>query len=63
MNYKYVMHEGAINDLAEAYIWYETQREGLGEEFLSAIREVSMLISLNPQAFQKDQNGDIEKLQ
>lgn len=33
MNYKYVMHEGAINDLAEAYIWYETQREGLGEEF------------------------------
>jgi hypothetical protein len=24
-------------DVAEAYAWYETRREGLGEEFLSSV--------------------------
>lgn len=27
----------AVEDLAEAYAWYEGQRVGLGEEFLAAI--------------------------
>ena len=25
-------------DIADAYVWYESRRAGLGEEFLSSIR-------------------------
>ena len=28
----------AANDIAEAYSWYEEQREGLGEDFLTRLR-------------------------
>jgi plasmid stabilization system protein ParE len=28
----------AVQDLAEAYAWYEQQRPGLGNEFLEAVR-------------------------
>lgn len=27
----------AVQDIAEAYVWYESRRIGLGEEFLSSI--------------------------
>ncbi|TXJ22566.1 MAG: type II toxin-antitoxin system RelE/ParE family toxin [Chitinophagaceae bacterium] len=56
MNYRYVMHEEAVKDLVEAYLWYEKQREGLGGEFLSAIRNIVLRISLNPEVFAERSN-------
>lgn len=29
----------AVEDLAEAYSWYETQRVGLGDQFLNAVAQ------------------------
>ena len=32
-----VVRPSATADIAEAYDWYESQRDGLGEEFLAAL--------------------------
>jgi hypothetical protein len=32
-----VIAPGAELDIAEAYVWYEGRRPGLGEEFLSSV--------------------------
>jgi plasmid stabilization system protein ParE len=32
-----VFAPGAEQDIAEAYVWYEDRRAGLGEEFLSSV--------------------------
>ena len=38
----------ALDDMSDAYDWYETQRPGLGEEFLAAIDGVMSAISESP---------------
>jgi hypothetical protein len=38
MNYAYRFHPFAIDDYQEAFTWYETKQEGLGERFLKAFR-------------------------
>jgi plasmid stabilization system protein ParE len=40
-------HE-ARDDIDEAYAWYEQQKAGLGERFLSALRDVLDAIAANP---------------
>jgi len=35
-------------DIAEAYLWYESQRSGLGEEFLRAVEACLDTIRLRP---------------
>ena len=41
----------AVADVDAAYAWYEKQRAGLGEEFLSAFLEKLDLICDNPEAW------------
>jgi toxin ParE1/3/4 len=39
MNRLFVLRPRAENDIRSAYEWYESQRRGLGEEFLAAVRQ------------------------
>jgi len=41
----------AEDDIQQAYVWYEAQRKGLGDEFLLAIDECFQGIVRNPEAF------------
>jgi plasmid stabilization system protein ParE len=38
----------AVEDLAAAYAWYETQRAGLGEEFLEEVGKTVESIARHP---------------
>jgi len=48
MTYQLYLQTAAINDLQEAVDWYETQQDGLGQEFLSIVGEVLGFIEKNP---------------
>jgi plasmid stabilization system protein ParE len=50
MNPPLVFRPEARDEIDEAYAWYEHQRAGLGEEFLSAIRDVLDRIQETPEA-------------
>ncbi len=38
-------------DLAEAALWYEERRAGLGEEFLAAFRATQGRVAANPRSY------------
>ena len=42
----------AQNDVDEAFEWYESQRNGLGEEFREKLREAIQRIESNPNQYQ-----------
>jgi len=39
MTRRFVLRPRAENDIQSAFEWYESQRSGLGEQFLTAVRE------------------------
>lgn len=39
MTRRFILRPRAENDIQSAFEWYESQRPGLGDEFLTAIRE------------------------
>lgn len=41
MNTRLVIRPEAERDVQEAYLWYEKQREGLGEDFLLCVEDDS----------------------
>jgi plasmid stabilization system protein ParE len=41
----------ARDEMDEVYGWYQRQREGLGEEFLTEVREVLERIRSNPEHY------------
>ena len=41
----------ATDDLQDSYDWYEEQRAGLGEQFITEVDEYIKLISKNPYQF------------
>jgi plasmid stabilization system protein ParE len=43
----------ALQDLASAYDWYDSQRAGLGEEFLSCVDACIHAICRDPEIFEK----------
>ena len=48
MNLPIVFQEGVRGEIDEAYAWYEEQRQGLGEEFLSEVQRALDRIEQNP---------------
>ena len=38
-------------DIAEAYVWYESRRAGLGEEFLSSVDACMQRVSRQPEIY------------
>jgi plasmid stabilization system protein ParE len=45
------LRKRAIQDLGEAYDWYEQQRTDLGEEFLLSTEDAFQVIQQNPELF------------
>jgi hypothetical protein len=42
------VRRAALQDMDDAYAWYESQRSGLGEEFLGAVDRVMAALLENP---------------
>ncbi len=41
----------AVEDIAEAYDWYEAERPGLGDDFRTALSQVEHLLAQSPESF------------
>jgi len=53
MDYSILLLEDAENDLDEAFIWYENQRIGLGEEFIKYVEIAFDFIKKHPKASER----------
>jgi toxin ParE1/3/4 len=51
MSYNYNLSREAEDDMLEAYVWYERQKPGLGEEFLESLDKASQAILQNPATY------------
>lgn len=51
MPYNYRLSEEAESHVYESYVWYEKQKEGLGEEFLEALDAAEQAITGNPTTY------------
>ena len=51
MPYNYRLSEEAESDIYDSYLWYENQKEGLGEEFLDALDAAGQAIAGNPMTY------------
>jgi plasmid stabilization system protein ParE len=47
----YVVRPAAARDIRSAYVWYEGEREGLGEEFLAEVRATIGAVLDAPEAY------------
>ena len=57
MKYKLIIRPEAEEDLAEAFIWYEERRKGLGYDFLLQINIALRFLERNPLAFPEKYKG------
>lgn len=51
MNYVLVFRPEVLLELNEAYSWYESQKPGLGDEFLDCVDETVNRISQMPESY------------
>ncbi len=51
MPYNYNLSQEAEDDMLEAYVWYEQQKSGLGEEFLESLDKARQAILHNPETY------------
>jgi len=63
MTYKCEFHAEIENDYNEAYAWYETQKKGLGERFLTFVRKKIEQIGENPEHYGKRARKDYREAQ
>lgn len=52
-------HPAALEELAEAAVWYEERRVGLGEEFRATVRAALQAIGENPQAWPRSSEASV----
>jgi plasmid stabilization system protein ParE len=51
MSYSFLIRPEAEADLAQAKLWYERRREGLGADFLLCVDEALQRVCRNPQIY------------
>ena len=51
MLYTHLLHPLALQDIIEAYDWYESSKTGLGEEFAATIKKIIDEIIRHPQTY------------
>lgn len=51
MPYNYQLSDEAERDVEEGYTWYESQREGLGEDFFASLDQAKAAIISNPKTY------------
>jgi len=52
MKYEVIFRKEAQQDILEAIAWYESRREGLGDELFIALENAKHLIEQNPYHFE-----------
>jgi plasmid stabilization system protein ParE len=57
MKYNLLLQPGAEKDIEEAYIWYERQRLGLGDELLKELVAYYKKLKQNPLVFKWTAKG------
>lgn len=63
MKYQLLVKAEAIQDIAEAFEWYENNRAGLGVEFLDEVNEYFERIVQNPGHYQSFRNQRVAIMQ
>ncbi len=53
MKRKLEIEDKAVDDIAQAFLWYEQQRENLGMEFLEEWENIASYITEHPESCQK----------
>ena len=53
MAYSFILRQEAVKEFTEAYVWYEEQQEGLGDQFRNEFQEKLELICNNPFHYKK----------
>ncbi len=53
MTRKTIWRSAALQELADASLWYENERPGLGEEFVEAVDLLLAGVQSNPQFFRE----------
>ncbi len=48
---KLLVRPAAAADLDEAFVWYEAQREGLGDQFLDAVTQTINVLRESPRQY------------
>lgn len=61
MSRRLIIRPWAKLDLADAALWYEQQRRGLGDEFLEAVKGRMTDVALHPGAFPIMHRKDIRR--
>ncbi len=51
MSYRLIIPPLAEEDIRDAAFWYNTEREGLGQDFLVALSEKLLLVEQNPHQY------------
>jgi plasmid stabilization system protein ParE len=51
MTYRLIIRLEAETDIANAAIWYQSQRDGLGEEFVAEVQTAVMSAVANPRRY------------
>lgn len=57
MEYNLIVTEFAKEESIEAFLWYESRKEGLGEEFFEELDELYDYIEENPNLFPVKRKG------
>ncbi len=57
MKYTLEITAEADQEITDAYLWYESEREGLGENWLSEFDRYCSMITENPFIFPERHNG------
>jgi plasmid stabilization system protein ParE len=57
MSLPFKYHPEVQDEIDAAYLWYETERIGLGERFLAALRDQMDLIGENPELYAVKSRG------
>ena len=48
---KHIYRRAAAADIEQAYVWYEQEQKGLGEEFLAEVNAAARLVLERPEAY------------
>ena len=51
MNYTLIFHRDVNSDIHDSFVWYETQRTGLGADFVLSLEATFENIMRNPERF------------
>jgi len=51
VGFKLIFQDKSLDEVAEAYQWYEGQLQGLGEDFIEELENILQKLRHNPQYF------------